>query len=48
MAKNEFFINKVRKLRAKSRKVPNSDPVLRVRKSWTREHLHHPLSKSRR
>ena len=32
MAKNEFFINKVRKLRAKSRKVPNSDPVLRVRK----------------
>ena len=29
---NEFFINKVRKLRAKSRKVPNSDPVLRVRK----------------
>ena len=30
---NEFFINKVKKLRAKSRKVPNSDPVLRVRKS---------------
>ena len=29
---NEFFINKVKKLRAKSRKVPNSDPVLRVRK----------------
>ena len=29
---NEFFINKVRKLRAKSRKVPNSDLVLRVRK----------------
>ena len=29
---NEFFINKVRKLRAKARKVPNSDPVLRVRK----------------
>ena len=28
----KFFINKVRKLRAKSRKVPNSDPVLRVRK----------------
>ena len=27
---NEFFINKVRKLRAKSRKVPNSDPVVRV------------------
>ena len=25
-------INKVRKLRAKSRKLPNSDPVLRVRK----------------
>ena len=29
---NEFFINKVRKLRAKSRKVPYSDPLLRVRK----------------
>ena len=29
---NEFFINKVRKLRAKSGKLPNSDPVLRVRK----------------
>ena len=29
---NEFFINKVKKLRAKSRMVPNSDPVLRVRK----------------
>ena len=29
---NEFFINKVKKLRAKSRMTPNSDPVLRVRK----------------
>jgi len=29
---NGFFINKVRKLRAKSRKVPNSDPEFRVRK----------------
>ena len=29
---NEFFINKVRQLRAKSRNVPNSDPALRVRK----------------
>ena len=27
---NEFFINKLRKLRAKSRKVPNNDPVVRV------------------
>ena len=29
---NEFFINKVKKLRAKSRMIPNSDPVLRVSK----------------
>ena len=29
---DEFFINKVKKLRAKYRMIPNSDPVLRVRK----------------
>ena len=28
----EFCFNKVRKLRVKSRKVPNSDPLLRVQK----------------
>ena len=45
---NEFFINKVKKLRAKSGKVPSSDPVLRLRKWLDKRTSPLPFLRSRR